>query len=117
MFNFTKAEKGSFGGASTLPENIVRVSYKNISFGVEVVSKFPLTETSKGAKVTNLSVEYDAVGQALRVKPDVQGWRCWVSPSGTATMHKSGKTIASLNILMGDYISHETEPYVYVLAK
>lgn len=117
MFNFTKAEKGLFGGAATLPENIVRVSNKNISFGVETVSKFPLTETSKGVKVTNLSVEYDAVGQALRIKPDVQGWRCWVGPSGSGSMHKSGKTIAPLNILVGDYLPHETEPNVYVLAK
>lgn len=117
MFNFSKAEKGQFGGGAVLPSNIVRVSNKNISLGEETINKMgPLSSTASG-KVTNLSVEYDAINQALRIKPDPSGWRCWISPSGTAAMHKTGKSIAQLNILMGDYLPHDTEPYVWVLAK
>lgn len=117
MFNFTKAEKGVFGGGSTLPEDIVRVSNKNISLGVQVAGRMGAFQYTKGGKATNLSIEYDAVNQALRIKPDPQGWRCWMNPSGTGNLHKSGKTVAELNILVGDYLPHETEPHVYVLAK
>ncbi len=115
MFNFDKAVKSKFGGNS-LPANIVRVTQKSISVGSDNINKMGTLTQAKSGRTVKLSVEYDAVNQALRIKPDAEGWRCWVTEYGTGYLTK-GKTVKLLNILMGDYVPHETEPFVFVLAK
>ena len=114
-FDFTEVAKGRVG-FDALPENVVRLTAKGVTFGESVSRHYNYTrgKSASGNEMVKIGIAYDSRNQAIKLTSDPEGFNFSINGNGTAQVGMPSK-LRRAAMPTGDY--KLVEPNVYQLVK
>lgn len=119
-FNFQPVNKSNSGGGhAKLPDNLIRVASKSMSFASNVASHWNDTRYRTEAEqlvTARINIEYDPNMKALRVTESADGFAVRIYEGGSAYMNKP-KNVIRAGVEAGDYVLVEGTRNIYKLVQ
>lgn len=117
---FVEIERGRWGSAAKIPNNIVRLNKSSISISPNIGETFQLgRETLEtGSEKVTLGVAVDKEAKQIKLLPSSLNGYAWHSRNGDEVLRwQTNKRFKSLGLMLGDYELVDRNNLVFQLAE